>query len=116
MTTLPKRALEAAVLFFALYAFMFVPLGEKTGFEHLEAILSTKEASRAGEELKTAGSRMLRELLSFHNGKYEGEPVLPRLPGPGFLTPGHRDAPGRQSAPGHQDTQQEHEQVPELDE
>lgn len=79
MTTLPKRALEAAVLFFALYAFVFVPLGEKTGFEHLRAILATEEAGLAGEELKNAGSRMLEELLRFHTGKYEGEPVLPDL-------------------------------------
>jgi hypothetical protein len=79
VTTLPKRALEAAVVFFALYAFLFVPLGEQTGFQHLKAILSTEEAGRAGNELKTAGSRMLSELLRFHNGKYEGEPVLPEL-------------------------------------
>jgi hypothetical protein len=79
VTTLPKRALEAAVVFFALYAFLFVPLGQKTGFQHVKAILSTEEAGRAGEEIKTAGSRMLEELLSFHNGKYEGEPVVPEL-------------------------------------
>jgi hypothetical protein len=79
VTTLPKRALEAAVLFFALYAFIFVPLGEKTGYQHLKAILSTEEAGRAGDELKTAGSRMLDELLRFHEGRYEGEPVLPQL-------------------------------------
>jgi hypothetical protein len=80
VTKLPRRALELCVAFFALYAFIFVPLGEHTGFEHLKAILATKEAERAGAELKTAGSRMLTELLDFHNGAYEGRPVLPDIP------------------------------------
>lgn len=79
MTKLPRRALELCVAFFALYAFIFVPLGEHTGFEHLKAILSTREAERAAAELKTAGSRMLAELLAFHSGAYKGEPVLPEL-------------------------------------
>lgn len=77
MTKLPRRALELAVAFFALYAFIFVPLGERTGFQHLQAILSTPEAERAGKELEAASSRMLRELLSFRTGPYEGEPVVP---------------------------------------
>ena len=31
---LGKRPIELVVLFFALYAFVFVPLGKRTGFEH----------------------------------------------------------------------------------
>jgi hypothetical protein len=79
VTKLPRRALEVCIAFFALYAFVFVPLGERTGFEHLRAILSTPEAERAGEEIKEASSRMLGELLSFHSGTYKGEPVVPEF-------------------------------------
>jgi hypothetical protein len=79
VTKLPRRALELCVAFFALYAFIFVPLGDLTGFEHLQAILGTKEAERAAQELKVAGSRMLTELLEFHSGAYKGEPVLPAI-------------------------------------
>jgi hypothetical protein len=79
VSKLPRRALELCVAFFALYAFIFVPLGEMTGLQHLQAILGTQEAERAADELKVAGSRMLAELLEFHTGAYEGEPVLPKL-------------------------------------
>jgi hypothetical protein len=79
VTKLARRALELLVAFFALYAFIFLPLGEKTGLEHLKAIVATKEAQHAGAELKTAGSQMLSELLDFKADPYRGDPVLPKL-------------------------------------
>lgn len=79
MTKLMRRTVELAVAFFALYAFIYVPLGENTAFEHLKAILATPEAHRAGDELKQAGSRMLGELLAFDSGTYRGAPVLPEF-------------------------------------
>ena len=79
MVKFARRPLELCIAFFALYAFIFVPLGERTGFQHLKAILSTEEAQRAGVDLKNAGSRMLGELLAFHNDNYRGEPVVPDL-------------------------------------
>lgn len=79
MINVPRRALESVVVLFALYAFVFVPLGQHTGLEHVRAILSTPEAERASDELKQAGSRMLAELMNFNSGAYRGEPVLPQL-------------------------------------
>jgi hypothetical protein len=73
-----KRALESAVLLFALYAFAKVPLGRATGLEHLKAILGTSEAQEAGREMKQAGSRLLGELLEFDNGQVRGVPKLPK--------------------------------------
>lgn len=79
MFKLAKRALEGAVFLFAAYAFATVPLGKRTGLQHLIAILNTKEAAEAGNELKQAGGRMVNELLQPH---LAGEPQVPRLKPP----------------------------------
>ena len=68
--TLGKRAIDLAVLFFALYAFAFVPLGKRSAFDHLRAIFSTPPAKTAGEELGEGAGRLKRKLL--------GEPESPR--------------------------------------
>ena len=78
MVRLAKRALEGAVALFALYAFATVPLGKRTGLEHLKAILSTDEAKEAGQELREAGSRILRELLEFEPGEIRGHAQIPQ--------------------------------------
>jgi hypothetical protein len=74
-----KTAVEGIVVAFAAYAFMFVPLGKHTAFEHTRNILGTREAEEAGEELKQAGGKVLKELLRFETGPVRGEPRLPPL-------------------------------------
>ena len=54
-----RKGLEAAVLVMALYAAVFVPLGERTLWQHAVAVFGTPEAQRAGREIRQAGGRML---------------------------------------------------------
>jgi hypothetical protein len=58
ITRVGRRALEIGVGMFALLGFCFVPLGKKTGLEHLKAIVSTGPAQDAGRELLEAGLRL----------------------------------------------------------
>jgi hypothetical protein len=46
-----RRIAEATVALFALLGFAFVPLGQKTAFEHTLAIFSTPAAKAAFREL-----------------------------------------------------------------
>lgn len=57
---LGRRLFEGVVGVFALLGFLYVPLGKHTGFEHAKAILSTKAATSAFQEL-TATALGLRE-------------------------------------------------------
>lgn len=99
---LAKRALEGAVVLLALYAFATLPLGKRTGLEHLQRILGTPEAEDAGRELKHAGGRLLGEILEFKGGEIRGVPrVPPELLGPAqSLVTGKAPA----SAAGSEDT------------
>ena len=57
---------ELVVLLFAVLGFVFVPLGQRTAFDHLRAVLATPAAADARQELSTAVSRIVdkvRELL-----------------------------------------------------
>jgi hypothetical protein len=59
-----KRIFHAVVLFFAIYAFVFVPLGKKTALEHVRAIFGTREAKQAAAEVKGGVQRLARRLRS----------------------------------------------------
>lgn len=83
MLGLGKKAAESAILFLALYAAVFIPLGERTLWQHTVAILSTHEAKRAGGELTQAATRMLFELTDFEAKPVRGKPQIPDLPRPG---------------------------------
>jgi hypothetical protein len=61
-TTLLRRIFRTLVFSFAAYAFVFVPLGEKTALEHVIAIFRTPQAQRAGSELKTGAERLVKRL------------------------------------------------------
>jgi hypothetical protein len=78
--SLGKRAAESLIVLLALYAAVFVPLGERTLWQHACAILGTPEAQRAGRELTIAGGRMLRELSDFQARPVRGKPQVPDLP------------------------------------
>lgn len=57
-----KRLFQAVVFFFAVYAFVFVPLGQKTALEHLRAIAGTPAAKNAASELSGGVKRLAHEL------------------------------------------------------
>jgi hypothetical protein len=57
-----KRLFHAMVLFFAVYAFVFVPLGQKTALEHVRAIAGTPAAKNAASELGGGVKRLAHEL------------------------------------------------------
>ena len=57
-----KRIFQGVVLFFAVYAFVFVPLGKKTALEHIQAIVGTPAAQDAADEVKGGVSRLVRRL------------------------------------------------------
>jgi hypothetical protein len=57
-----KRLFHAMVLFFAVYAFVFVPLGQKTALEHLRAIAGTPAAKDAATELSGGVKRLAHSL------------------------------------------------------
>ena len=80
-----QRALEGLVLLFALYAFALLPLGRRTAFEHVQAVLSTGEAREAGREIARAADRLHERLLPRDDEAIEGRgvPQVPELsPGP----------------------------------
>lgn len=57
-----KRVFQLVVLFFAIYAFVFVPLGRKTALEHVRAIAETPAAHQAASELEGGVKRLVHEL------------------------------------------------------
>lgn len=76
---LGHRTLDLVVLLFALYAFAFVPLGKRTGLEHVKAILGTSAAQEAGDEIVEAGGRLKERVLGDAPEPARGRPVLPEL-------------------------------------
>jgi hypothetical protein len=79
---LGRRAIDLAVLFLALYAFVFVPIGRRTGLEHLRTILKTRAAHDAGRDVLDAGDRLRRRLLADDEEpvRTHGRAVVPHLP------------------------------------
>jgi hypothetical protein len=59
-----KRIFQGVVLFFALYAFVFLPLGKKSALEHIRAIIGTPAAQQAASEVKGGVTRLVRRLES----------------------------------------------------
>lgn len=55
--TVGRRAVDSVVAVFAVLGFCFVPLGQKTGFEHTLALLRTTSARDAGAGLLSAVAR-----------------------------------------------------------
>lgn len=80
---LGRKAIDLAVLFLAVYAFAFVPLGKRTGLEHLTAILHTEAARSAGREILGAAARLRQRLTDGERVaplRTRGSPVVPKLP------------------------------------
>ncbi len=64
------RALNLVMLFFAMLGFFFVPLGERTAWEHSRAVLDTPAASEACREVGLAARRLGDAVLTaFREGR-----------------------------------------------
>ena len=79
-----RRVAEAAVALFALLGFAFVPLGQKTAFEHTLAIFSTPAAKAAFRELGgtilTLRDRIIDAATPPTAPENQPKPELPKLP------------------------------------
>lgn len=68
LAQLTRRIVAFVVSVFAMLGFLAVPLGEKTGFQHVRAIVSSEEAGHFGRALRNAvaelGSQLRGELDS----------------------------------------------------
>ena len=79
---LSLRMVELVVLLFAVLGFFFVPLGQRTAFDHVRAVLATPAAADAGRELSTAVSRIggkVRELLHMPSPSEDAAPQQMRV-------------------------------------
>lgn len=74
-----KRLFQGIVLFFALYAFAFMPLGKRTALEHVQAVIGSREAKQAATELQGGATRLVQKLRGI---KAQAPlPTAPSLPG-----------------------------------
>lgn len=62
--TAGRRLVSLVVCSFATLGFLAVPIGPKTGYEHLRSVLATPEATRVGEALGTLGRALKKTLIS----------------------------------------------------
>lgn len=90
-----KRIFQGVVLFFALYAFVFLPLGKKSALEHIRAIWATPAAQQAASEVKGGVTRLVRRLES-EARKSSGDSERSREPGDGQDEP--KGSIGRKTA------------------
>ncbi len=71
-----RRVAFSGLAFFAMLGFISVPLGDKSGWEHLKAIAATPAASQAIVELKTsvlaAESRLVAWVTSWATHQVSG--------------------------------------------
>lgn len=74
-----KRLFQGVILFFAIYAFAFMPLGKRTALEHIQAVLGSSEAKQAATELKGGATRLVRKL---RGTKEEPRRQAPQAPKP----------------------------------
>ena len=76
---------------FALLGFVYVPLGQHTGFEHARAVLSTPAASAAIQDLTGTALRLRQRAVDFVTGRVSPPEPVAEGPAP--------DA-GREKRPG----------------
>jgi hypothetical protein len=58
-----KAGCELVILLLAAYAFFYLPVGRKTPFEHLRAIMATPEAKEAVTDAQAAGQEMKEKVV-----------------------------------------------------
>jgi hypothetical protein len=78
-----RRVAEALVALFALLGFVFVPLGQKTAFEHTFAIFSTPPAVGAFRDLADTvlrlRDRIIEAVVPPAVPKNQPKPEIPKL-------------------------------------
>ena len=78
-----RRVAEAIVALFALLGFVFVPLGQKTAFQHAVAVFSTPAAAAAFRELGDAAFRLkdrIVDTVARSPATDQPKPEVPKLP------------------------------------
>lgn len=73
--TLGRRLVEGLTGLFALLGFLYVPLGQRTGFEHARAVLSTPAASAAVDDVARSALQLRAKLLHFVTGHGSASPT-----------------------------------------
>ena len=63
LRSLGKRAIDLTVVLFAVLGFASVPLGEKTGLEHVRSILSSPQAQQAKRDIITTLKSLREQIL-----------------------------------------------------
>jgi hypothetical protein len=70
---LGRRALDLVIGLFAVLGFFYVPLGPRTGFEHVRAIVATAPAVEAYRGFVSAAEKLHRALLEkLRGGRSKG--------------------------------------------
>jgi hypothetical protein len=79
---LGRRALDLVIGLFAVLGFFYVPLGPRTGFEHVKAIVATAPAVQAYRGFFSATIKLRQALLDQLRGKRTSRPAIPRTEEP----------------------------------
>ena len=66
---LGRRALDLVIGLFALLGFFYVPLGPRSGFEHVKAIVATAPAREAYRGFVSAADKLHRTVLDKLRGR-----------------------------------------------
>jgi hypothetical protein len=78
LTQLTRRTVGLVVGIFAALGFLAVPLGERTGFQHSRAILTSREARDFVRELEHAKDDLKKRVLGeIGSDKAPAEPKQP---------------------------------------
>lgn len=81
--TLGRRLLEGTVSLFAVLGFLYVPLGQHTGFEHARAVFSTPAAQAALKDVTGAVLTLRTRVVELATAQASPpQPVEPVAPGP----------------------------------
>ncbi len=82
LAPMAKRIFQGIVLFFALYAFAFMPLGRRTALEHVRAVLTSPQARQAATELQGGATKLVQKLRGEAEQLREPPPAALRKPAP----------------------------------
>jgi hypothetical protein len=74
---LGRRALDLVIGLFAVLGFFYVPLGAKTGFEHVKAIVATAPAVEGYRGFVSATEKLHRTLVDTLQGRRPRRPANP---------------------------------------
>jgi hypothetical protein len=77
---LGRRALDLVIGLFAVLGFFYVPLGPRTGFEHVKAIVATAPAVDAYRGFVSATEKLHRTLIDKLRGRGPSRPARTEEP------------------------------------